>query len=437
MVGFSEANSWPALSGLKGSQREYRSIQLPVLDIDAKMRFHSEVAIVGAGPYGLSLAAHLNSRRVPVRVFGKPMEFWLNHMPKGMCLKSDGFASSLYHPAGILSLEQFCRENGLMYDDTAIPVPLQTFTSYGLSFQNRFVPNVDERNVARVTALGMGFKLELENGEILNVRKLIIAVGVSYFKNLPMVFENLRPEFVSHSSDHHELESFKKRNVVVVGAGASATDMAALLYEAGAAVQLVARETALRFHGRGDIQRSLWRQIRHPSSGIGPGWRNRFYSEAPWLFHTLPQHLRLTIVKRTLGPAGGWFIKDRIIGKVPTVLGFSPEAACVKNEQVHLRLRGLDGTTRDLVADHVVLATGFRVDVRRLNFLVPELQSQIRSVENTPILSSEMESSVRGLYFVGAASANSFGPVMRFAYGARFTAPFLSDVISKSVARGT
>jgi hypothetical protein len=149
----------------------------------------------------------------------------------------------------------------------------------------------------------------------------------------------------------------------------------------------------------------------------------------------LPQHLRLAIVKRTLGPAGGWFIKDRIIGKMPTVLGFSPEAACVKNEQVHLSLRGLDGTTRDLVADHVVLATGFRVDVRRLNFLVPELQSQIRSVENTPILSSEMESSVPGLYFVGAASANSFGPVMRFAYGARFTAPFLSDVISKSLTR--
>jgi thioredoxin reductase len=399
------------------------------------MVFDGDIAIIGAGPYGLSLAAHLNARRISVSVFGKPMGFWLDHMPKGMHLKSDGFASNLYDPDRSYPLKQFCFEQKLIYDDASIPVPLDTFTRYGLAFQKRFVPNLEDNEVVDVTKIPDGFEITLNNDEVVTVQRVVVAVGIQCFRNLLAPLSHFSTEFATHSSDHHDLGSFSNRNVVVFGAGASATDIAALLHEAGATVQLVARESIVRFHSGGDVnQRSLWQKVRHPKSGIGPGLRARFYCEAPWLFHLLPENLRLLIVRRTLGPAGGWFMKQRVIGKIPLVLGVVPEAAEIRNDQVYLRLRGRDGSTRELVTDHVISATGYKIDMRRMDFLSLKIRSQIKTVENTPILSSSMESSVPGLYFVGAAAANSFGPVMRFAFGAGFTSPFLAKALVKSLS---
>jgi thioredoxin reductase len=391
-----------------------------------------DVAIIGAGPYGLSLAAHLNARQGSLRVFGRPMGLWRDHMPKGMHLKSDGFASNLYDPDGFYALKRFCSDRGDPYGDTSFPIPLDTFINYGLAFQKRYVPNVQQNDVVGLRQNTGHFELLLDNDEIIKARRVVAAVGIRCFRSLPTCFDHLAPDFVTHSSDHHDLGSFSNRDVVVLGAGASAIDIAALLNEIGAAVHLVARKPVVHIHTGGQAnQPKWWQKLRHPSSGIGPGLRNRFYCEAPWLFHKLPEKLRLSVVQRTLGPAGGWFMRERVIGKVPFLLGFRPETAEIRNGQVHLRLRGADGSTSELVTDHVIAATGFRVDIGRLNFLSPEMRSKIRTVENTPALSSSMESSIPGLYFVGPASANSFGPVMRFAFGASFAAPHLAEALEK------
>src|SRR5580658_2152964 len=91
-----------------------------------------DVAIIGAGPYGLSIAAHLKARGVDFRIFGPAMDTWQNHMPKGMRLKSEGFASSIYDPESLLTLGKYCQAKGLAYQDQGLPVPLDTFCSYGL-----------------------------------------------------------------------------------------------------------------------------------------------------------------------------------------------------------------------------------------------------------------------------------------------------------------
>lgn len=394
-----------------------------------------DVSIVGAGPYGLSLATHLRARGISYRIFGRSMDFWLSHMPKGMCLKSDGFASNLFDPEGHYTLQQYCQEQKIEYIDKDFPIRLDTFTNYGLAFQCRLVPDLQNNMVVALSRDGNGFSLRLDNDEVVRSRAVVIAVGIGYFEYVPASLTHLSGEFLSHSSRHHELSAFKGRRVAVIGAGASAIDLAALLHEEGADVNLIARVPSLYIHDKDVETRSWWDNVRRPISGIGRGWKALFLERAPWLFHEFPEKLRLRIVRRTLGPAGGWFMKDRVLGQVPLVLDHTPEGARVQNGRVHLDLRASDGSQQEIIADHVIAATGYRVDVTRLNFLSSDIQSNVAMVENTPVLSSKLESSIPGLYFIGTVAANSFGPLMRFACGAGFTARRLTKALESSLLR--
>jgi len=388
----------------------------------------SEVVVLGAGPYGLSIAAHLAARGIPHRIFGKAMDTWATQMPKGMLLKSDGFASNLSDPRGDFSLKRFCFENGIDYADMGTPVRLETFSAYGRAFQERMVPDLEDKLVENVDRHEDGFVLTLEDGEEVRTKRVVFAVGITHFQHVPAVLQQLPSEFLSHSFQVSEVDGFQGQRVVVIGAGSSAIDLAALLYEAGADVQLVARARALLFHEKMpmDKPRSLWQKVRSPLSGLGPGIRSRMFADAPGMFRYLPENYRLRTVRTFLGPAGGWFAKEKVMGKVPLVLGSSLERAEVSDHHVSLQLRSDDGSFRSIDAEHVIAATGYKVDVSRLTFLNAALREKIKLLEGAPILSSSFESSVRGLYFVGLAAANSFGPVMRFACGAGYTARRLS-----------
>ncbi|HSZ63771.1 MAG TPA: NAD(P)/FAD-dependent oxidoreductase [Terriglobales bacterium] len=395
-----------------------------------------ENVIVGAGPYGLSIAAHFRGRGIPFRIFGRPMDSWLNHMPKGMMLKSDGFASNIYDPDSAFTLKQFCVEQGIKYSDAGVPVRLDTFSAYGLAFRDRLLPELEDKLVVSLERAPEGFVVRLEDGETLTTRRVVLAVGITHFEYVPENLAKLPSEFVSHSFRHANPEAFRGQSVVVIGGGASAIDLAAVLKEADADVQLVARQSALKFHSTPTGKpRSKWQQIRHPQSGLGPGMRSRFFSDAPGLFHYLPESLRVEIVDRTLGPSAGWFVKDKM-ARVPSLLGYALQSAEVQDGKVHLRLRAAAGSERDVYAEHVIAATGYKVDLARLPFLSTEIRSKIETVAGSPILSTTFESSVPGIYFAGLAAANSFGPVMRFAFGAGFAARRITETMVKALAHG-
>ncbi len=396
----------------------------------------TDVAIIGAGPYGLSVAAYFRRQGIRFRIFGKPMDSWLAHMPDGMMLKSDGFASNLYDPEKEFTLAQFCAERGIKYADTGVPVRLETFNAYGLAFRDRMVPELEDRLVVSVDRDGDEFVLRLDNGETVRVSKVVLAVGITHFEYVPENISHLSPAFLSHSSRHKDVEAFRGRDVIVIGGGGSALDLAGLLQEAGARVQLVTRRTELIYHSKPTGKsRSLWSRMRHPRSGLGPGMRSRFFANSPGLFYFLPESLRLEAVRRSLGPSGGWFIRDKVEGKVQTLLGYTLERAEVKNGQVHLQLRSTDGSQREVAAEHVIAATGYKVDMKRLTFLSSEIRSSIRTIGGMPELTTNFESSIPGIYFVGLAAANSFGPVMRFAFGAGFAARKLTRALSKSLVK--
>jgi thioredoxin reductase len=390
----------------------------------------TDVAIIGAGPYGLSIAAHLAARGVDFRIFGDPMSAWSKHMPQDMCLKSDGFASSLSDPASEFTLGHYCRQEGIPYEDTGLPVRLETFVAYGLAFQRKFVPNLDDRLVASVEECPAGFELQLEDGERLFARKVIVAAGVIHFARIPENLLELPEEFISHSSAYGDLAGFAGRSVAVVGAGASALDLAASLHDAGATVHVIARKDTIRFHDPPQ-PRSLVERIRRPSTGLGASMQLFFYVNAPSIFRLLPESLRLDRVRKTLGPAPGWFVKERVVGKVAIHVSTRVTRALVRDGRVNLELENSSGQSTTLEVDRVIAATGYRVDIQRFAFLSGAIRDNIRLVEQSPHLSKDFESSVPGLYFVGLAGANTFGPLLRFAFGARFTAQRLSGHLAR------
>ena len=259
----------------------------------------TDTAIIGAGPYGLSIAAHFRSKGIPFRIFGRTMDSWLSHMPKGMCLKSDGFASNIYDPQGQFTLKSFCEERKIEYSDAGIPVRLDTFTAYGQAFKERMTPELEDKMVTGLERNQDGFLLRLDNGETVRARRVVLAVGITHFDYVPENLRHLPAEFLSHSYAQHDLKGFRGRSVVVIGGGSSAIDLAGLLHEADADVQLVARRAALKFHDMAPIgvKGPLWRRIRHPKSGLGPGLRSRVFSDAPGFFHILPESYRLSLVR--------------------------------------------------------------------------------------------------------------------------------------------
>lgn len=391
-----------------------------------------DVAIIGAGPYGLSLAAHLRPSGLRARIFGRPLDTWRHHMPRNMLLKSDGFASNLSSPAEGHTLKDYCVEHGLAYADKGHPIPLETFLAYAEAFRKRFTPRLEDTQVTKLERTSDGFRLELECHEPVFARNVVVATGITSYAHVPSVFKNLPPWFISHSFQHHSGEPFRGREVAVIGAGASAIDTAVLLDDCGASVHIVARRPNIRFHAPPDPDtESVLRQLRKPSSGIGPGWRSFMCASAPLLFHRLPERLRLRATKNHLGPAPGWFMRERVQGQISTLLGHNIERAEARDGRVMLDLADLSGTSKTIACDHVIAATGYRPDLRRLAFPTPDLLAHIASVENTAILSDNFETSVPGLFVVGPAAANSFGPLMRFMVGAEFAAPRLAAVLER------
>jgi FAD-dependent urate hydroxylase len=385
-----------------------------------------DLVVVGAGPYGLSIASHAASAGLNLRVFGRPMASWRDNMPRGMFLKSEPWASNLSDPAGRWRLEVYCAEQG-MTARHAEPIPVEAFASYGLWFARHAVPEVDERAVTRVASVPGGFTVVTEDGEALHARTVALAVGVMPFVEVPQALRGLHPALVTHSSHHSDLDRFRGGDVTVIGGGQAALETAALLAEQGTRVRVLARADRLVWN---DVpppwERPLWQNIRSPHSGLGPGWRNWFYSERPNYFRHLPEPTRQRIAATALGPAGAWWVRDRVEGAVELLPGHQVTAARAVPGGVRLDLASRNGGPRTLETEHVIAATGFRARCDRLGLLSEELRGTLAALpDGSPAVGREFESSHPGLFMAGLVTASGFGPAMRFVHGATFTASTL------------
>lgn len=358
--------------------------------------------------------------------FGEPMGFWAQHMPRGMLLRSARRASSISDPRRALTLDDYERARGA---PLSAPVTLDEFVAYARWFGEQVVPDLDSRRVTHVQRNGSGFVLTLDDGESLAVARVVVAGGLARFARPVAALAGVPDGFVLHSSEVRDPSAFDGRSVIVVGAGQSALETAALLHEAGAQVELVARSPALRWLsndlGRGEARaRRLADRLLHPPTGVGPPGPN-WIAAFPDVFRRMPESLKPEIDRVCVAPMGSAWLKTRL-ADVRQTTGRTIAAAAPADGKLEVTLD--DGSRRTV--DHVVLGTGYEVDIGRYEFLDPRLLQEVRTVAGSPVLGVGFESSVRGLHFVGASAAWSYGPVMRFVIGTWYAAPALARYVT-------
>jgi hypothetical protein len=385
--------------------------------------FSCQFTVIGAGPYGLAVASHLRAGGVEVRIFGKPMDFWDSQMPKRMLLRSPWSGSNIGDPNQALTLDRYESSLGLKLDRRHLP--REDFVRYGQWFQQKALPDLDTRNVARVEAGCDGYRITLDDGEQFSSQNVIVATGIGTFSNYAAPFASLPRELASHTSDrlNYDFGRFAAKSVAVIGGGQSAIESAALLVEAGAQVEVLLRQPQLRWLNSRPLVEWLMDCKINPFKApgkIGPVGIN-WLIEHPALFTMGPRKLQDAMAFRAIRPAASAWLHSRT--EYVTMTTNCHVVSCAeRGDKVHLQLN--DGGER--LVDHVLLGTGYKIEIARYAFLSNELLQKVHTVHGYPVLNGGFESSLAGLYFVGATAAYSFGPFFRFVAGTKYAARALS-----------
>jgi hypothetical protein len=383
----------------------------------------TDVAIIGAGPHGLAAAAHLRRAGVAVRILGEPMSFWQG-MPAGMMLRSNWPATCIAEHEGPLSLDSFCAERGITF---GLPVPLQRFIEYGTWVQQKVARDVDRRMVRSVAGTEGNYTLLLADGDRLTARRVVVAAGIAEFASRPSYAAGLPAELASHTGQHADLGRFAGSRVLVVGGGQSALESAALLHENGAQPQVAVRKDHVNWLHGGRFHRKLGRlaPLVYAPTDVGPMGLSRIVA-VPDLFRRLPRRLQEPMAYRAIRPAGALWLADRL-QDVPVVMSRAVASAVPAGPG--LRVTFTDGSAGTF--DHLLLGTGYKVDITQYSFLAPSLAARIRRAGGYPVLRPGMESSVPGLFFVGAPAAWSFGPIMRFVAGGWYGGQSVAQALAR------
>ncbi len=385
-----------------------------------------DVIIIGAGPYGLSAAAHLGALPgIQFRIFGEPMGFWEKNMPAGMLLRSSWEASQISSPRNKLTMEAYIAARQNPVPD---PIPISRFVDYGKWFQQQVAPQVDRRKICNVERHGTRFHLTTDDGEVFESRAVVVATGIAAFAKRPDEFSALPLSLASHSSQHTDFTRFKGKRVMVVGGGQSALESGALLQEEGAEVEVVVRQPRIHWlRWRGRITRAgLIGRLIYSARDVGPPGISQLVARPDYL-KFLPRKWQNWIGKRSIRPAGaGWLMKRA--KDLPIKTGLHITNASRLNG--HLRVALNDGTEKEV--DHILFATGYRIDVTKHRFLSAEILDSLDVLNGFPRLRKGLESSVKGLYFLGAPAAWSFGPVARFVSGAFYCVPTMVQHVASA-----
>lgn len=391
-----------------------------------------EVVVIGAGPYGLSAAAHLLDAGAEPYVIGQSMSFWKRNMPGGMLLRSKSEASNIAAPQKHLSIKAYEKA---IKRKIADPVPIEDFIAYGEWFQKQVAPNLDTRHVATVTHEDGIFEITFDDGDKLQARSVVLALGIGPFLYRPEQFADIPRELAPHYSDFNDVSQFRSKRVAVIGRGQSALESAALLHENGAEVHILTRDPALVYRPFA-WRKHLFRKLTSgpllpfsyrvfPPTDLGDIRTARKMAH-PDLFRRQPPEVQEKLLKDCAKPVGAYWLQPRL-ESVQVRTGVSVTRAAIAGTGLRLELS--DNTTENV--DFVVCATGYRIDISKYQILDSSLQQRVqRTSAGYPVLDTGLQTTVKGLYMAGVIGEKTLGPTLRFVTGTSNAGPRLASAIT-------
>lgn len=343
-----------------------------------------DLAIIGSGPYGISLAAHAEAQGLSYELFGYPMDFWKNKMPPEMFIRTQLEFIGLSDPDDTYTFARYQHETGTEY---SYPVPRSIWVDYAFWFAEKTHVRFSEELVHKLDYYGDRYVLLTEYGRRLEARQVVVSVGLTGAEYIPRHLRAFKGRWVTHTNGYTNYNDFCGKRVAVLGGGQSGWEAAALLYQAGAQVDLI-------YRGSG---------YESPVPHINARQRKL----APLFYFLTPEEQeeeRRELLRATVTE----FLVPLVEGKVQQRPYSEVTKAEVKDASDQLTLLISNGDSIEV--DHLIVATGYQSRLDQLVFLSP-FYSQIKQESNGyPKINERFESSVPGLYFAGPLSAYHHGP---------------------------
>ncbi|WP_375447140.1 NAD(P)-binding domain-containing protein [uncultured Fibrella sp.] len=371
------------------------------------MNHETTTLIIGAGPFGLGLASYLQQRRHEYQLVGKPMEFWEQHMPKGMLLRSN----TNWHldTDNQWTIDRFFTEH---YPARPLsdPISREHYIEYLTWFIEQTGIPVTSTYVRHLSKTGDSFTAELDNGDTIQAQHVVLATGFQYFTCFPANLLALLPAGrFQHTCHAVQMDVYRDRRVLIVGGRQSAFESAALLREAGArAVHVSYRHDTPRF------EEADWSWVETIVAQMAnqPAWFRELSAEEQEQYrYKLWAEGRLKVEP---------WLEARVCQPNVTLHPHTELIAASLDTDNSLRVSLSSG--EQLLVDDVMLATGYQVDVKRLPFLSASLQESLAVNNGFPLLETDFQSNVPGLYFSSFPAGQSFGPFFGFTVAVRTAA---------------
>jgi len=358
----------------------------------------TNILIVGAGPYGLSLANYLAHQKKDFLIAGKSMELWREHTFDNMDLRSDVATSTIIHPENKFSFENYCLSNNQSIEELKGMLPVTTFRRYLNWCESSYDFDVIPEYVVKIEKNDHGFTSRLKSGAEIVSNKVVMATGVAHHLNIPEDLLNSKSSIkeksktknlkVIHSYDTAEIAHQKNKKVLVIGAGQSAAESIDILLQNKNKVDWHSRTRPIYFKEPLNIPK--------------------------WLFNIIVYSAG---VVRAIPPA----ISKRILSifSATTITpNFQPMMEKIQ------RLKHLPDLSN---YDIIVTATGYRYDIRYMDFIGDTILKNLKLRKQMPYVNPDFETSIPGLHFIGPIIEQYFGPAMKFMIGAHYAAPKLSS----------
>jgi FAD-dependent urate hydroxylase len=374
----------------------------------------TKLLIIGAGPFGLALAAYAKDLGIDYLIAGKPMEFWKNNMPDGMYLRSASDWS--LDPTDKASIMNYLTKQGKTPADVE-PLSRDFYLEYCQWFQEQNGIQPLPFYVTKLEKTNDHFVAVLENNDVIEAENVVVAIGMGYFKNQPSELTAILPKGrYSHTCDAVQLTAQKGKRVLILGGRQSAFEWAALLNDADAAeIHLVHRHESPKFTA------SDWSWVSPMVDGmvLNPAW-----------FRNLPQEEQTAITKRMWGEGRlkvePW-LEERVMKPNTYIHEKAGLVSCTELADGTLDIKLDNGDT--FVVDEIILATGYKVDVNQIPFIKGGLLNDISARNGFPVLDEHFQTSVKGLYFTSMPAGQDFGPFFGFTISVRASAKIIGNAM--------